>query len=251
MPHEFVYGIQPVLHVLLAKRRRPVRLFLGRSHLTGDVRKILKLAEEAGLSSKETDKHQLFQISNSTHHQGVVLETEPYSYVLFEKMMTAFQGMAGERLVLVLDQIQDPQNLGAILRTAHCAGVDGVILPERGGALVTPSVLKTSAGGAEYLTISLAKNISRALKELKKFNFWVYGAEAGDNPPYFKQDFKGNSALILGSEGEGMRDLIRKNCDFLISIPLLGRISSLNVSVAAGILLFEMLKQRKLNEKSP
>jgi 23S rRNA (guanosine2251-2'-O)-methyltransferase len=245
MEHEFIYGIQPVLQVLLAKRRRLIRLFLHRTHLTPELTRIIELAKRENIKCEEVDKNRISQISQSTYHQGVVLETESYPYIQFEDLLKPLRAKSKGGLVLILDQIQDPQNLGAILRTAQCAGVEGVILPERGSALVNATVLKASAGGAEPLSISLVKNLARAIDELKKIPFWIYGGEAGDRPLYYDQDFRGNTAIVLGSEGKGIRKLIGEKCDFLISIPLQGTISSLNVSVAAGILLFEVLRQRK------
>jgi len=152
--------------------------------------------------------------------------------------------------VLILDQIQDPQNLGAILRTALCAGVDGVILPDKGSALVNPTVMKASAGGAESVSVVLVSNLINSLGALKKAGYWIFGAEGGSSIPLWKADFQRNLALILGNEGLGIRNSIKKQCDFLISIPVLGTISALNVSVSTGILLYEVLRQRK-NLKMP
>lgn len=250
MTYEFVYGVQPVLQVLLAKRRKSLSFFFHRSQLNPDLKKIFHLVEKEGIPIEEVTKEKLSHIAQSVQHQGVVLKAEPYSYTSFEHLIDNIKKKSGEGFLLILDQIQDPQNLGAILRTAQCSGVDGVILPERGSALATPTVSKVSAGAAEWVPVCLVKNLARTMDELKEIPFWLYGSEAGEHPPYWEKDYRGNVALVMGSEGSGLRNLVRNKCDFLISIPLLGTIPALNVSVAAGILLFEVLRQRK-NSKSP
>ncbi len=248
MPHEFIYGVQPVLQVLLAKRRKVFQLFFHRTHLKDELKQILNLVHQENIRFEEVDKHQLSQLAESPHHQGVVLKVENYSYTLFDDLIEDLkvQGKGEEgRLVLILDQVQDPQNLGAILRTAHCAGVGGVILPDKGSAGVTPAVMKASAGGAEQIKVALVRNLSVAIDVLQQLKFWVYGCEAGEGSSFWEQNFQGRVALLLGSEGIGVRSLLKKKCDFLISVPLLGSISSLNVSVTTGILLYEVLRQRK------
>jgi len=250
MAREFVYGIQPVLQVLESRKRPAFKLYLHRIHLSKEMKQLIRSAERSRISIQETDRQKLFTLSKTTHNQGVVLETEGYPYGEFQEILNNSKQL-DHSLVLVLDQVQDPQNLGAILRSAHCAGVQGVILPEKGSAGVTTTVLKASAGAAEHLFVCRVKNLSKALKDLKEASYWIYGGEAGENPPYFDQRFHEKTVIVLGGEGGGMSNLVRKNCDFLISIPLLGKISSLNVSVAAGILLFEVLRQRKFSEKSP
>jgi len=249
MAYEFIYGIQPVLQVLVEKRRRPLKLLLHRSQKTPDLKRLLHLARQDGVLIEEVDKHRLSQTAKTTQHQGVALQTQEYGYKAFDHLISLLKQKT-QGIVLVLDQIQDPQNLGAILRTAHCAGVDGVILPEKGSALVNPTVLKASAGAAEAVSVTLVSNLAGALGELKKIGFWVVGTEAGASKTFWDVDFRGRVALILGNEGVGVRNLIKKRCDFLISLPLLGTIPALNVSVTAGILLYEVLRQRK-NLKTP
>ncbi len=246
MNSEFVYGVQPVLQVLKAARRQPLRLYHHRAHETPEVREIFKRAMEISLKTEAVDASRLQKLCPAITHQGIVLETRPYSYFPFESFLDSFQKKKTSGLILLLDQVQDPHNLGAILRTAHGAGVDAVVLPERGSAEVNATVLKTSAGIAEWMNVIQVKNLARAIDDLKKIPFWIYGTEAGDHPAYFKQDLRGNTAIVMGGEGTGLRKLIREKCDFLLSIPMSENTSSLNVSVATGVLLFEVVRQRVL-----
>lgn len=242
MDYEYVYGVQPVLQVLSVQKRKAIRLFIHRSDFSPDLKKILQLAQNQKIPFEEKDKFALSQMVDSPQHQGVALKTEKFSYHPFENLLYELS-KEESGVLLALDQIQDPQNLGAILRTAACANVKGVILPEKGSALVTPSVLKVSAGAAESIPISVVTNLARSLDQLKEIPMWIYGAEAESDLCYYKQDYPAKTVLVLGSEGFGLRSLIKKKCDFLISIPLAGNISSLNVSVATGILCFEILRQ--------
>ncbi len=245
MAVEYLYGIQPILQALQTRRREFFELWVHRTHASPELRQILHLAQTFRLPVLEKDKHLLSQACDSPQHQGVVLKASPFVYTEFESLLEKSRSTSSS-LLLLLDQVQDPQNLGAILRTAYSAGVEGVVLPERGSALVSPAVLKTSAGAAEHLPVAIVKNLARAMEEVKETGFWTYGAEAGGHPFYFQQDLKGKVAVVMGSEGFGLRELIRKKCDFLISIPMRdAKISSLNVSVATGILLYEVVRQRK------
>jgi 23S rRNA (guanosine2251-2'-O)-methyltransferase len=247
MAFEFVYGVQPVLQVLTEKRRKSQKILLHRTHLSPELKKVLHIARKEGIPIEEVDKHQLSQSTQTTQHQGIAIKTEEYSYDTFDLLMHRLKQKTSG-LVLVLDQIQDPQNLGAILRTALCAGVDGVLLPEKGSALVSPSVMKASAGGAESVPVVLVPNLVNALLALKKAGYWIFGAEGASSTSLWKADLQRNLALVLGNEGLGIRNSVKKQCDFLISIPVLGTISALNVSVSTSIPLF--IQDRK-NLKMP
>jgi len=249
MAFEFVYGVQPVLQVLTEKRRKAQKILLHRTHLSPDLKRVLHIARKENVPIEEIDKHQLSQATQTTQHQGIAVKTEEYSYDTFDLLMHRLK-QKKQGLVLVLDQIQDPQNLGAILRTALCAGADAVILPEKGSAQVTPAVMKASAGGAESVSVVLVPNLVPALGALKKAGYWIFGAEASTSLTLWEADLQRNLGLVMGSEGVGIRNSIKKQCDFLISIPVLGTISALNVSVSTGILLYEVLRQRK-NLKMP
>lgn len=250
MGMDWIYGIQPVLQVLKAGRRKSKEIQIHRTHKGEEIQEILSLASSQKISVRQVEKISIPHSSPDLLHQGVALLTEPYPYLDIQNLFQELQ-KKDSCLLLLLDQIQDPHNLGAILRTAHCAGVDAVLLPERGGALINATVLKTSAGAAEYLPIYLITNLARSIEELKEKSIWVYGAEGGEVRAYDDEKYPPKTAIVVGSEGKGLRHLIKEKCDLLISIPLLGRINSLNVSVATGILLYEVLRQRKNTTNTP
>lgn len=251
MQMEWVYGLQPVLQLLSAGRRKCVELRLRRAQKGPEVQSVLRLASSRGVKVREVEKIDFPGMHSDLTHQGFALQVEPYPYLPIENLYHSLDNSDKNFLLLILDQIQDPQNVGALLRTAHCAGVDGVIMPERGAALIGPTVLKSSAGAAEWLSIYLVTNLARTIEELKKKSVWVYGAEGGKGKNYDEEQYPARTALVMGSEGKGLRSLTQQKCDILLSIPLLGKIHSLNVSVAGGILLFEVLRQRKNKTKSP
>lgn len=249
MQVEWVYGVQPVLQVLKAGRRKVKELRLHRSQKGKDIEEILSVCSKLKLPVRSVDHISIPGSHPDVLHQGLALQTEVYPYLPIEKLYSQIEKQ-DSILLLLLDQIQDPQNLGAILRTAQCAGVEGVVIPERGGALVTPTVLKTSAGAAEWMSIYMVTNMARTLEELKEKSVWTYGAEGGEGVSYDQESYPPRTALVLGSEGKGLRSLTKQKCDVLISIPLEGRTSSLNVSVATGILLYEVTRQWRNKSKS-
>jgi 23S rRNA (guanosine2251-2'-O)-methyltransferase len=187
----------------------------------------------------ETSPDELERIAGSPEHQGIVAEVDPYPYVDPGALLDA-----EDALVLVLDQIQDPHNLGAACRAAEVAGATGVVIPERRAAAVTAAVAKASAGAVEHLPIARVRNLADWIAEAKQAGAWVYGAEAGSMTSYTEVDLKGRCVLVLGGEGGGIRPRVRESCDAIVSIPVRGQIDSLNVSVAAAILLFEAVRQR-------
>ncbi|MBF0492044.1 MAG: 23S rRNA (guanosine(2251)-2'-O)-methyltransferase RlmB [Deltaproteobacteria bacterium] len=247
MSYEYVYGFQPILEILKAERREVFELYHSSRNFDAVSRSLIEKAKKRGLSLKEVSKEKLSELSAQALHQGLVLKTEAYPYVDEGFLIEQMRGRQN-LFILILDQIQDPQNLGAILRTAHCAGVDAVFIPERRACEITPLVQKVSAGASEYLKISLAKNLARLIDFLKEFPVWVYGACAEAKAAYTDLDYSGSVAWVMGNEGEGLRSLVKQKCDALVSIPLRGRIDSLNVSVATGILLYEVLRQRVLKK---
>jgi 23S rRNA (guanosine2251-2'-O)-methyltransferase len=169
---------------------------------------------------------------------------ESFSYANLVDILASWRESGESGLLLVLDGVQDPHNLGALIRSAACAGAHGVIIPTDRAAQVTPAVEKASAGAVETVPVAQVTNVARTLEELKEAGFWIYGADSGVAASVFDQDFKGNVALVIGSEGEGIRPLVKKRCDLLVKIPLRGGVSSLNASVSGGILLFEAVRQR-------
>lgn len=190
-------------------------------------------------TSEDTDAAELGRLAGSPDHQGIVAEVEPYPYADAAALLEPPQA-----LVVALDEIQDPQNLGAVARSAEAAGADGLVITSRRSASVTPAAVKASAGATEHLPIARVANLARWLALAKDAGAWVYGAEANAEAPYAQTDLTGKVVLVLGSEGTGLRRLVAERCDALISIPVRGRVASLNVAAAAAALLFEAVRQR-------
>jgi 23S rRNA (guanosine2251-2'-O)-methyltransferase len=244
MSTDKIIGINPVLEAL--KAGRPVQRLLvsDQRKQDRDVQTILRLAREQGAEVRFANRDALNREAPGVNHQGIIAVAAAKQYADLYDILKAPAGKGQVPLFLVLDGVEDPRNLGAILRTADAAGVHGVIIPERRAAGLTETVAKAAAGAMEHVPVVKVVNIVNTLDELKKAGVWVAGAEAGGDMVYWKADFARPTALVLGGEDRGVRRLVRERCDYLISLPLLGRISSLNVSVAAGILLYEALRQR-------
>ncbi len=243
MNDEMIYGMNPVLEALRGSRRA-FELFVAAGANDRRLEKLLKLAEEKGVPVRHRDKRDIARLCGTEHHQGVALRVEGFPYTDLADVVERWRNTGTNGLMLVLDGIQDPHNLGALIRTAACAGANGVIIPRDRAAAVTPTVEKSSAGAVETIPIAQVTNIAQTLAELKEAGFWIYGAVGEAAEPVFRQDLTGNVALVIGSEGEGLRPLVRKACDLLVAIPLQGGVSSLNASVAGGVLMFEVVRQR-------
>ena len=243
MSDDIVYGVNPVTEALRGSRKA-FELFLAEG---ADKRldKLMQLAGDKDVPVRRRDRGALARLSGSEHHQGAVLRVEPYPYAELSDVIDRWKESGEQGLILLLDGIQDPHNLGALIRSAACAGAHGIVIPQDRACGVTPTVEKVSAGGVETVTVARVANISQALELLKKEGFWVYGAAGEAGESLYRQDFREHVALVIGGEGEGMRPLVRKHCDLLISIPLKGAINSLNASVAGGIMLFEVVRQRE------
>ncbi len=191
---------------------------------------------------------ELDQMAGNNSHQGIVAVTSAKQYSGIDDVVAAKRGL--HSLVVVLDGVEDPHNLGAILRTADAAGADGVVIPERRAASVTAIVAKTSAGASEHLPVAKVTNIARTLEELKTHNLWIVGLDERGKQTYDSLDYQMDCAVVFGAEGKGLHDLVRKHCDFVVSIPMLGKVPSLNVSVAAGVVLYEIVRQRRERKAS-
>lgn len=236
-----IYGINPVLEALRAGRVRQVRMAAGAARRNDRLREVKAAAQERGVPVREVPPDVIERQSQHGVHQGVVADVdEPERYSVEELVAAA----PGPPLIVVLDGIEDPHNVGAILRTADAAGVDGVVIQSRRSAALGGAVAKASAGAVAHIRIAEVVNIARAIEELKEAGVWTVGL-AGESPKsYDTIDFTLPTAIVLGAEGTGLRRLVRERCDQLVSIPMRGRVSSLNVSVAAGITLFEAVRQR-------
>ena len=243
---ERLYGRQPVLETLRARRRQVTRLCV-----VAGVRPVRGLEEILGLASArgvpvERVQHRAFsQLAGAVNHQGVIAEAAGYPYVTLEDLLAGPRGSPGEAFVLVLDHLQDPQNFGSILRTAEAVGVDGVVVPSDRAVPVTPAVVRASAGGAEHVRVAREKNLVRAMKHLQEAGLWLTGLEAvPEAGAYADGDYTGPVGLVIGSEGRGLGRLVRETCDFLVRLPLRGRVTSLNAGAAAAIAMYEVRRQR-------
>ena len=205
---------------------------------------IASKARAAGIVVVDADKRKLDAMSRTHSHQGVIALGAVREYVTVETILEAAAAKGEKPLVVVCDEISDPHNLGAILRTAECAGAHGVIIPKRRSAGLTAIVAKTSAGAVSYVPVARVANVAATLNDLKKQGLWVFGTAADGATTLYDADLKGGAAIVIGSEGDGMSRLVAETCDFLVSIPMKGRISSLNASAAAAILLYEAVRQR-------
>ena len=243
MKEEILSGIHPVMEALRGSRRA-FELFISRDVKDPRIEKLLKLAAEKDVAVRSRDKRDISRLCGTDHHQGVALRLEGFPYAELEDILAAWRTSGGSGLVLVLDGVQDPHNLGALIRSAACAGANGVIIPRDRATRVTTTVEKCAAGAAEKIPVAQVTNLVQALDELKEAGFWVYGTADSVSVSLYEQDLTGNVVMVIGGEGEGVRPLVRKKCDFLVAIPLQGGVSSLNASVAGGVVLFEVVRQR-------
>ena len=223
------------------------KLYIAKGETDRTLGRIAAQARKAGIVVVEADRRKLDAMSATHAHQGVIAMAAAAEYVSVEDLLRIAQERGEKPLIVVCDEISDPHNLGAIIRTAECAGAHGVIIPKRRSAGLTPVVAKTSAGAVSYLPVARVPNIPALLKELKERGLWVFGTAAEGNTTLYNADLKDGAAIVIGSEGDGMSRLVRENCDFLVSIPMRGRLSSLNASAAAAILLYEAVRQRSFS----
>ncbi|HEY6837098.1 MAG TPA: 23S rRNA (guanosine(2251)-2'-O)-methyltransferase RlmB [Geobacteraceae bacterium] len=243
MKDDILYGINPVREALRGGREA-FELFVAGDESERRLAKLLELAAEHGVPVRRRDKRDLARLSGTDHHQGVVLRVAPFAYAELEDVIDRWRASGEPGLVLLLDSIQDPHNLGALIRTAACAGAHGVVIPQDRAVGVTPAVEKASAGAVETVPVARVTNLAHAIDQLKEAGFWVFGTASGEGESIYGHDLSGNVTLVIGSEGEGIRPLVAKKCDVLVTIPLKGGVSSLNASVAGGIVLFEIVRQR-------
>ena len=220
------------------------KLYIAKGDTDRTLSRLAAQARKAGAVVVEADRRKLDAMRITGAHQGVVAVAAAAEYASVEDLIALAKERGEPPLVVVCDEISDPHNLGAIIRTAECAGAHGVIIPKRRSAGLTAVVAKTSAGAVSYLPVARVPNIPQLLKGLKERGLWVFGTAAEGAAPLYQTDLRGPAAVVIGSEGEGMSRLVREECDFLVSIPMRGRISSLNASAAAAILLYEALRQR-------
>ena len=239
----FIYGINAVTEALKARGRGFEWVGVAKERHDLRLQRVIDECRRQSVAVRFVARAELDRMAGNNGHQGVVAVTSAKQYNDVDDVVAAKRSK--HSLIVVLDGVEDPHNLGAILRTADAAGADGVVIPERRAAGITATVAKVSAGASEHLPIAKVTNISRTLEDLKSQNLWIVGLDERGSQSYESVDYKMDCALVLGAEGKGLHDLVRKRCDFLVSIPMLGKVASLNVSVAAGIVLYEILRQRR------
>ena len=243
---DLIIGRNPVLEALRAGRPIDSVYISGEG---GSLSLIARLAKEQGAVVKEAGRQKLDEISGGAAHQGVIAFGACAEYVGIKDILDAARAKNEPPFVIICDGIEDPHNLGAIIRTAECAGAHGVIIPKRRSASLSETVFKTSAGAASWVPVARVPNIPAAIDELKEQGLWIYGTDASGED-YTKTDLKGPIGLVIGSEGFGIGKLAASKCDFMLKLPLKGRITSLNASVAAGIFMYEVLRQREAADGS-
>ena len=243
-----IYGINAVTEALKARGRALEWVGVTKERHDLRLQRVVEECRRQGVAVRFLTRTEIERMTHDNGHQGVLAVTSEKRYNDLDDLLAAKR--AEYSLIVVLDGVEDPHNLGAILRTADAAGVDGVAIPERRAAGVTGTVVKVSAGASEHLPIAKVTNISRTLEELKSKNLWTVGLDERGTQSYETLDYKMDCAIVLGAEGKGLHDLVRKKCDFLISIPMLGKVPSLNVSVAAAIVLYEIVRQRRKKGKA-
>ncbi|MGO9338592.1 MAG: 23S rRNA (guanosine(2251)-2'-O)-methyltransferase RlmB [Terracidiphilus sp.] len=245
---EVLYGVHSVEEALKAGRRRFDHVLVAREREDLRLERLVAALRQAGIRVRQESRDQLTQLAKSPAHQGVVALVRPQEFLTIEDLFIpdpAASKSDARRLLLALDGVEDPQNLGALLRVADGAGVDGVVLTERRSAPLSPVAVKASAGAAEHLRIARVVNLVRALEDLKRQNLWIIGLDERGQTDYDQFDLTGDCVIVLGREGAGLHDLVRKTCDHLLRIPMAGGVSSLNVSAAGGVVLYEAFRQRR------
>lgn len=241
MREDLIIGRNAVVEALESNKTLE-NILISKGNNKGSINKIIGLAKENRIPIKTVDKKRLDEISEGENHQGVAAYTTPYKYYSVEEILESSKDKSP--FILILDEIQDPHNFGAIIRTAEVFGVDGIIIPKRRSVGITPIVYKSSVGAVEHVKIAKVNNINNTIDFLKENNIWIYGADMATDKYIYSENLKGPIALVVGSEGKGISKLTKEKCDILVKIPMSGQINSLNASVAGGIVMYEISRQR-------
>ena len=231
---------------LLESGRDINKIFVAKGEKHGSINKILALAKEHKVIVTEVERSKINSMSQTDNNQGVIAIVPPFNYCEVDDILNLAKEKNEDPFIIILDGIEDPHNLGSIIRTAETAGVHGIIIPKRRAAQVNSTVNKVSAGAVEHMKIARVNNITETIRYLKENDLWICGTDINTNTYYYNQDFKMPRGIVIGNEGFGMSRLVRENCDFLIKIPMKGKITSLNASVSAGIVMYEAVKQRTM-----
>ncbi len=242
--HDQVEGRNAVIE-LLESGRDINKIFISNGEKHGSINKIINMAKQRKVLITEVNKSKLKEMAKTENFQGVIAIVPPFEYCDVDDILEEAKKRNEPPFIVILDGIEDPHNLGSIIRTAETAGVHGIIIPKRRAASVNSTVEKVSAGAVEHMKIARVNNLNETIKSLKENDIWICGTDISTDTYYDKQDFTGSIAIIIGSEGFGMSRLVKENCDFLVKIPMKGKITSLNAAVSAGIVIYEAVKQKK------
>ena len=238
----FVEGRNPVIEAI--KNNREIdKIMIANSAKEGSIKKIIGMAKEKNLVIQYVEKQKLDEISESHAHQGVIAQVSEYKYADLDEVLENVKSRGEDPFFIILDEINDPHNLGSIIRTADAVGAHGVIIPKRRSVHITPVVIKASAGAIEYMPVCKVTNIVNTIKKLKDEGLWIAAVDM-DGDVFYEQNMKGPLGIVIGSEGYGISRLVKENCDFKVKMPMVGNVTSLNASVAGSIVLYEVLKQR-------
>ena len=240
---DLIIGRNAVMEVVKGNRTVEA-LYIAKGPMEGSINTIIKIAKEKKLVIKEVDRKKLDSMCNNAVHQGVIARVTPYTYFDVKDILDDAREKGEDPFIIVLDELEDPHNLGSIIRTAELCGVHGIIIPKRRNVGITSTVYKSSVGAIEHVKVAKVTNINTILDQLKEEGLWVYGADIDGKEYSYEVDFSGPCVLIIGSEGRGISKLTLKKCDKLVKIPMIGKINSLNASVAGGIMMYEVLKGR-------
>ncbi|WP_373231632.1 23S rRNA (guanosine(2251)-2'-O)-methyltransferase RlmB [Cohnella sp.] len=245
---EYLAGKHPVLEAMKAGRSLN-KIFLSNQAQRHLVQPIMEEAKARGIVVQQVDKRKLDQLVPDLQHQGVVAQAAAVAYAEVDDLLALAAERGEPPLIVLLDEVEDPHNLGSVLRTADCTGVHGVIVPKRRSAGLTAVVAKTSAGAVEYVRVARVANLVQTMEKLKAAGLWIAGADAGAKDGFYETNLTGPLAIVIGNEGQGLSRLVRERCDFILSLPMVGKINSLNASVAAGVILYEVVRQRQQVQK--
>ncbi|MGD1044166.1 MAG: 23S rRNA (guanosine(2251)-2'-O)-methyltransferase RlmB [Bacteroidota bacterium] len=241
-----IIGRQPVLEAL--KSRQPIeRILILHGTAGSHIDQAKQLARKLAIPVKETDKERFAELAGDALTQGIVAIIDSYRYAEIEEILAIGQQKNEPSFILILDEIEDPHNLGALIRSAECAGMHGIIIPLHNAASINTTVVKISTGATAHLPIARVTNIAQTIDELKKAGVWIVGTEMESDKLYYEHDYRGSLAIVIGNEGKGIRRLVKEKCDFLVKIPMHGKIESLNASVAGALVMFEAAKSRMQN----
>lgn len=242
MIEDIIYGKNPVIEALQSGREINKMIFLEGSK-DKNMQKIIEMAKAKKMLIQFSERRIMDKMTDGENHQGVIAYVSPYEYYELDELIKIAKDKGEPPFLIICDEITDPHNLGSIIRTANAVGAHGVIIPKRRSAAINQTVVKTSCGAVEYVPVARVTNVTQTIKQLKEAGVWIVGTEMGA-PLYFEANLTGSIAVVIGNEGDGISRLVKETCDFMVSLPMLGVVSSLNASVAAGVVMYEVLKQR-------